>query len=452
MKAALIIFSLLSLFLMTSSEAALKDGTNFAIKPDSIRCISTEVPDDFGAVGLLTSFYVTSNCGEWCDFTGSTVLTDPGNPVSIPVCLNTFGKQVNETKKIRFTISARGKQKDYNYGICVAPQEDQDIGSGNPCAVVNVNQKYFEIKTEQIIYAEPNKETEYEIEVYSTLKLELDITVQETGKTFKVTTVPQQKTVLKDKITVKQDTSLNVKAVVSGCTIPSCTKTSSSLVTIQKIPEYAKTSGNFSLSLMPESATTKKSQPVKYYLEIKNYGEEKEYSVELKLPEGLKSTFNTTKKSVRNSEDFTIEIEPTGSEPFYTFTVDVRGQALKSVQGTLSVNELANDLSRAKTTDVLDPDALSNINAVLVNTRDSSLADDLKSFSDLANKPKDVTQIVETASSKKSAPKKEGGFDMTTIALIIAVVVLAGVFVMFKMRKKPAQDGDGENWSQEGRY
>ncbi len=445
----LLVTSLLFLAIVAGSQAALKDGTNLAIKPDSLKCISTEVPDDFGAVGLLSSFYVTSDCGEWCDFSGSTVLTDPGNPASIPICINTFGRQVNETKKVKFTISTKGKQKEFNYGICVAPQEDQDTGSGNPCTVVNLNQKYFDIKIDPIIYGELNKETEYQIEVYSTLKLDIEVTVAETGKTFTLTTVPQEKMLLKDKILLKGDTILNVKAVVKGCTVPSCTKTSSSLLTTQKIPESAKASGNFTLSLMPTSATTKRSQPVKYYLEIKNYGEEKEYTIELKLPKGLNSTFNTTKKTIRNSEDLAIQINPEGSECLYTFTVAVQGQVSKSVQATLSVNEASCDLNRAKITEVLDPNTLNSINSVLVNTRDSSLSDDLKSFNDLANKPSSGNESVQLVDQKKSSKSaKPEGLDLTTMILIVVVVVIAVVFVMFKKSKKVSVEG---NWDEENR-
>ena len=452
MKALILIIIAFLLFSSIEfSQASLKDGTNLAIRPDSLKCISTEVPDDFGAVGLLTSFDLSSDCAGWCDFSGSTVLTDPGNPASIPICINTFGKEVNDTKKIKFVISAKGKQKEFNYGVCVASQEDQDIGSGNPCTVVNLNQKYFEIKMDTITYAEPGKETEYQIEVYSTLKLDLEITVEETGKVFKVTTIPQQKTVLADKITVKGDTILNAKAVVLNCSVPSCSKTASTLVTTQKIPESAKASGNFSAALMPESATTKKSQPVKYYLEIKNYGEEKEYSIGLTLPKGLDSTFNKTVKSIKNTEDFTIEINPSGSECLYEFTVAVRSQVTKSIKGVLSVNEASCDLNRAKKTEVLDSNTLNNINAVLAGSKDSSLAGDLKSFNDLANKQSSPDQqVVEKAPAKKSA-KSEGGIDLTTLMLIVAVVILAGVFVIFKKIKRVGGEKDDYS-SEEGRY
>ena len=62
-----------------------------------------------------------------------------------------------------------------------------------------------------------------------------------------------------------------------------------------------------SISLLPESATAKKSQLTKYYLEIKNYGEEKDYIVEIGkaniLQEGQDLTLISWGSMIKTCED-----------------------------------------------------------------------------------------------------------------------------------------------------
>lgn len=445
------VFSIAFFLNLYSAQAALKDGTNFAMRPDSLKCISAVLPDDFGPVGAPTTFEVRSDCGEWCDFTSSTVFTDPSNPASIPICINTFGKEVNQTKKLRFTIDARNKQKEFNYGICVADQEDQDSGQGNPCTIVSLSQKYFEISMEPITYVDPGVPSEFEIQIYSALKLDIDVTVQETGKTFTIQTNPQEKVVLKDKITTSTDTLLNVKASVKDCSLPSCTKTASTLISTKRPPEYAISSGNFSISLMPEAASTKRGQLVKYYLEIKNYGEEKDYTVSLLLPKGLKSSFNASTKTILNRENFVIDVTPEGTECLYTFRVSVKGQVTKDLQGSISVNEASCDLNRLKATESLDPGTLNNINSAILRAKDSTLADDIKVFSDLSSRPANQT-VVEVTEAKKPAKKTEGGgIDFITIVAVVAVVALAALFLIFKKGRKVEAQEEGD-WSGGGKY
>lgn len=448
MKLIVALASLLfSVLAISGAVAALRDGTNFAIRPESLKCINIEVPDDFGPVGAPTEFEIKSDCLEWCDFTSAAVFTDPGNPTSIPVCFNTFNREVNQTKQIKFTIDARQKQKEFNYGICVADQQDQDSGSGNPCNVVNTNQKYFEISMEPITYVEAGIEGEYEIQVYSPIAIELEVTVEDTGKIFTLTTRPQEKIVLRDKIKIERDTILNVKAVVKGCSLPTCLKTASTLLSTQKPAPY---SGNFSASLMPEAATTKKGLPAKYYLEIRNYGEEKEYAIQLSLPLGLKSSFNSTTKSILNRENVKIEIIPEGTECLYTFSINVKGQVAKTLQGSLSVDEAVCDLRRAKATEVLDPSKLSSINEAIIKAKDSSLSEDIGIFTDFTVKTVEQTPVVETDQPKKpKAPA--GGIDLTTIIIIVAVVVLGLVFVLIKKGKKVGS-GEDEEYSESRRY
>ncbi len=434
-----------------TAQASLKDGTNFAMAPEALKCINAEIPDDVGVFGVPATFSLSSDCGEWCDFTSAEVFTDPGNPVSIPICFNTFGKAVNQTKIIKFTADARGKQKEFNYGICVAEQEDQDTGSGNPCAVVSLNQKYFDIRMDPVTYLEPNIEGEYQIEIYSTIRLDMDIEILETGKTLSVTTRPQEKIVVSQKIRTQTDNILNVRAVVRGCALPGCTKTASTLLTVRDPPESL-ASANFSATLMPESASTKKGQPVKYYLEIRNYGEEKDYAVELSLPRGLKSGFNTTTKTISNRENIIIELEAEGSECSYTFTISVKGQATKTLQGSLSVNEASCDLNRLKTTEALDSKALSDINQAIIRSKDSTLAEDLRSFSDLANKAANKTESVETIQpAQKTSKKAEGGIDLTVLIIVVIVLVALVLFMLLK-RRGSQEEADDNYWERAGRY
>ena len=452
-KILFIVFVAAVLFGMSGAEAALRDGTNCAIKPNNLKCIIAEVPDDFGAVGASSVFNIQSDCGEWCDFTSATIFTDPANPVGIPICINTFGKSVNQTKQFKITIASPGKQMEFNYGVCVSDQQDCDTGKGSPCAVVNLNQKYFEIKMDPIIYVQPNQESEFEVWITSATALDIELTVLETGKTVAFTTKPQEKMRFADKIKVSTDTLLNVKAVVKGCQLPGCTKTASMLVTTQK-PPPTQASGNFSISLLPESATAKKSQLTKYYLEIKNYGEEKDYIVELTLPTGLKSSFAGVTKKIRNKEDVLIDITPEGTECLYTFTITVRGQATKTVQGSLSVNEASCDLNRLKSTDVLDSQTISNVNSAIVNTRDSTISDDLKSFSDLVGKTggqatPEPTGTGSGATKPTTKPTPGGfGFDLTTVIIIIVVVVVVLLVVMLKRGKKVERPEQGY-WREE---
>ncbi len=451
MRAAIpfVLFSFILLVFSGWASAELRDGTNIALRPESIRCTSAILPDDFGPIGVQTEFNLRSDCAEWCDFTAATFYTDPANPVSIPICVNTFGRQVNQTRQIKFTVNAQGKEKEFNYGICVSGQEDQDSGAGDPCSVVSLTQKYFEIKMEPVTYIQAGAEGEYEIQVYSPAKLDLEITVAETGKTFSFTTKPQEKMILRDRIKITTDTILNVKAVVKGCSLQGCTKTASTLLTTQEPPAA---SGNFSVSILPESAISKKGQPVKFYLEIKNYGEEREYSINLTLPQGLKSIFNSTAKSVNSRENIIIEVTPEGSEGLYTFTVSVRGQVEKAIQASLSVNEAAGDLKRISSTQALDSKTINDINSAILKTRDSTVADDLKAFTDfsvrVSNKTESAPQL---ASEKKPKGKQETGPDMTIILIVVVVVAALVIFLFFKRSRKETASDREEYWEDESR-
>lgn len=421
------------LVLLASSglaEARLVDKTVVGLGPNSSRCFDLELPQDFGPVERRTLFSIRSDCGEWCTLTRSEIVASPFEPVSISMCISTLGKAEKEEKSFNLAITGGSKERVYSFGVCVSSAEDSNHGSGTPCGVLNTHQNTFDLQINpRTIQAESGGLYTYEVFVHSPAILKLDL-LSSTGKTWFLTTTPNKRTVLADSGAAPGTGTyeIRVEGKIKGCTRrPGCSKTASSTLHVGG-PEIREP-GNFSVTLTPMATIGKKGEPISYSLDITNHHEEKDYDIDLVLPVGLISDMARQAKTISRREVIDFNITPIGDKSFYPFKLKVTaGGVSKSLDATISMNEVYNDVERTLRTEEMGPELRSKFESWKQTQKTSSTTSQIAGLVGIvegpAERPGPVTQPV--------PPLKEG---LDLMLIIIPLVLVVAVLLAYFYRK-----------------
>ncbi len=450
MKIKLSIFLLTLVFLAITSpvHGLLTDGAAVGIPPNGVYRVTVELPDDFGVVGGVTEFVVKTNCDEWCDLHYAKVITDPQNPVRVPLYISAKDKQLGDKKSFKIDIGALGLTNTYSYGVCVTSSANTNKGSGDPCAAVNSQNDAFSLSiSPEDIYTQPNKQVDYNISVYSQEILEIDVK-SSTGNTWTVTTNPNNRTALQDKYTAGANPEqITVEATIKNCKNSAFCKKTAAANVIPSTSPPTQAGGDFVIKIDPARISAKKGLSISYSLDITNYKQEKLYDIEIILPEGLESDFKPIKgKPIPGKDSVNFRVTPTGDQSSYTFQMKVVSSEniTKLTDATINMNELVTDAGNAASTAGLDPETVRRLNEFRTKHKDSDLGTQIAAADDV-NKP--VTSPRPTRSPTATAqPQGLSGSQLFDLLLIIvpAVVVILALVVLLIRKKKPAKDDEEE--------
>lgn len=421
------VLAFLALVLSAPLGQALADNQNLAMPPNSVRCVNAYIPDDWGEITGKTIFTITSDCG-WCDLSRAGVTTDQDNPVVFPICIVSPEKG-NKTLSFKIGLEALGKRLEFQYGVCIAGQEDLDSGAGSPCGVVNSMQDIFDFGIEpERLYANPGSQASYTLFLQSQASLTLELTSMY-GTKKRIELQPNEPYMIDFELTVpsqKGEYDVEILATILNCNFPSCSKSvSARLIAGEEKPS----SGNFSITLFPENYNIEKTEPVLYTLRIRNFQEAKAYNARLLLPQGLETDFIPRTMTISGVQDITFNITPS-EEKYYEITAEVEtAYAKKQAKAYLTLGEMEKDLERMK--EDLSGDAQNKIDRWIENYGDAGYNDKMDSFGNLLN------EVNQSQPWNWTPPNGEepGGLNPLLIAIPVIAVVAILLFYFYKSRR-----------------
>src|SRR3989338_2420793 len=441
----------LSLILASPAYGLLTDGAVVGIGQETTWRATVELPDDFGVVGGVTEFVVTTDCEDWCDLHYAKVITDPQNPIRLPLYISSKGKPLGAEKSFKISISALGLTNSFNYGVCVTQSANVNNGKGSPCKAVNSNNDVLSLSiSPDTVYALPNRQFQYNITLYSQAVLDVEVK-SSTGATWTVTTDPDKRTVLTDKYTAGQDSEqITVEATIKNCKNSAFCKKTASAIIIPSAPPANRASGDFAIKIDPQKISAKKGFPVSYSLDITNYRKEKSYDIDIILPtEGLESDFSPAKsKPIAGTETINFKVTPTGDQSSYTFQIKASSSenVTKLTDATINMDEVVNDAGNAAATAGTDDDTIRKLNEFKARYSNSDLCTQLTGAdSTLSNSSKPTTRP-SPRSTLPSQPAQQPINIVDLLMIIIpAVIVVAVLMVLLVRKRKPVrQEGEEE--------
>ncbi len=433
-----LVFLLSILILVPIASARLVDNTNYAIPQNSQKCFDLSIPEDFGVIDTRVTFSISSNCGDWCDFSKSLLTTDRTNPVIIPICLTSKDKKSGDRKTFSVDISTQGKKKTYNFGACVHDNADKDVGSGDPCGITNIKQDNFDITVNpDPIYVESGKSKTYEIHITSQERFKVEVE-SSTGRKWNVETNPKNANgaVVTDNVG-SDKTEIAITARITNSQVPGDTKTITVPVYLSADPPP----GDFAIFLSKENTNTLVNDPVNYELEIENFGDSKEYTIQVQVPNWFKSDISNLTRTISGKEKVNIQITPTQaiSSDFRIIVSTSGGEKTKAP--FISVNEIQSDIGRTLQTENPPSKVRRCMSQQNVANRGKSIGDQVDSWGSFL----DCTEEPETGTSPGSPGTQGTGLNPAFI--IIPIVVIAGaVFYYFYKKKKPVEEDQEEQY------
>ena len=446
----LVIALFLALVLAYPAQALLTECAVVGIGQDTVWRTTVELPDDFGVVGGVTEFVVMTDCGDWCDLHYTKVLTDPQNPVRVPLYISSKGKALGAEKTFKISISALGLTNTFNYGVCVKGATNVNnvkCSPTDPCKAADSNNDVLSLSiSPDTIYVLPNKQVEYNISLYSQAVLDVEVK-SSTGNTWTVTTDPDKRKIIPDKYTAGQDSEqITVEATIKNCKNSAFCKKTASTVVIPSSPPANQASGDFAIKIDPQKISAKKGNSVSYSLDITNYRKQKSYDIDIILPEGLESDFTQIKaKPIASTDNVNFKVTPTGDQTSYTFQIKAVSSenVTKLTDATINMDEIINDAGNAATAST-DADTIRKLNEFRNKYQSSDLGTQLSAADSTIAKPavqttKPSTRPIQT---QPAQPAGTSLIDLLMIAIPAAVVV--AVLIVLLVRKKRPVKEEGE--------
>ena len=434
MKIVLLVAFLFAVLLTSTFALADLEDKTYKIKPNGYKCIDIELPDDFGSVTTLTDFFIKSDCKEWCDLTEALVTTDFANQITVPLCLSAKGKKIGDSGQFSVTLTAPGKVKTYEYGVCVGDVADQDSGKGEACGIADVQQDPFSISiSPNPIYAPSNGDFTYEVKLYAQDDFDLEVE-SKTGKKWEDVSLKEGtwQTLSQKVNSPPANDVLTVTAKIKDCkNLPSCKKTASADIILAQPQE------GFSISLNPPTLSVSKGDVVNYNLEITNYGDQKEYTVKAFLDQGLETDFQEQTFSISTSR--TVSFKVTAKNAGGLKVVVESAGVAKSESASLTINELVTDIENS-----LDGGRLGDLETDAVGwlerNKNKDIGDQIDSWDDLVGgEAGSGDNGGGDDGDKPTKPVQGGSLDLVYITIPI-IVVIALLFYLFYRKRKTVDE------------
>ena len=335
------VFVLSSINPSIASARDLKNNFYFTMPPDSSKCLTVNLPSDIGVYeDDRIRINITSDAETNIKFID--VAASPTNLVTVPLCFLSTGRMEGDFSSYLISIvSDKSGLEVVKGGFCINSNTTR-TATGRPqgsiCDLIIRDEKFFDVFFQygDRIPAKKDSPIKIPVRVYSQNKLDIELTVKsdleiepknqivrlEPRKwtTFEFTAPPVK--------AGNYNIDLTAEAVVNGnfCDskrIPFCKKEISSTIMV----DSAGLSGWY-FYVTPTSYSAFDTRPVDYTATIENYGDTQDFTVDVKLPEGLASDFTKTKEAIPSlgQRDFKISISPQIASP-ESFEIDFTAKA-----------------------------------------------------------------------------------------------------------------------------
>ena len=456
----------ISLGASLSEARELRNNFYFSLPPDSAKCFNVRLTSDINVYEEdRVIINVTTDAETNIKFIN--VSASPQNQVIVPLCFFSFNRQAGDFSNYAITIfSEKSGIETIKGGFCVA--NSTAVASGrpekNPCEFIIRDEKLFDIFFQHGDTAQIKKDTPGKIPIiaYSPNDIDLELTMQgnlnvtpknhflrlEKGKrsTFNFEVAPTSPG--------NYEINLTAEAVVNGkfCDskkMPFCKKEISAAIGVDTIGLKG-----WHFYVAPVSYSVFNLRPIQYSATIENYENEREFSLELKLPAGLTSDFtkNTTRIASQERKEFPIDITPQDSSPKnYEIEFIATGDSERSLKSYLSVRDTearVNDYwSGIRDSVAIDlrPAVEVNIRNFLENYRQDGIdTEEYAGLIDLMQKAErgenisvQIRNITGTLPPKKSEPINP----ILIIAPVIVIIFIVLIIFYTRARKSKKEDG-----------
>lgn len=359
MKAGILIsvVAIFVFFLVASLGSAreLRNNFYFTMPPDSAKCFSVSLPSD---INLYEEDRITINTTTDAETNIKyiEVSASPENQVTVPLCFFSFGRKEGDFSNYTILLdSGKTNTEEIKGGFCIlAGREGTATGRppANICDFIIMDEKLFDVFFQYGDRTPLKKETPGKIPVraYSQNKLDLELTIEsnvdiqpksqlirlEAGKW---TTFEFEAPALKQG---NYNIELIAEVVVNGTfcdskRLPFCKKQISSTLQVD-------TNGleGWYFYVTPTSYAAYNSMPVEYTATIENYGDDRDFSVEVSLPKGLTSGFTKAVERVPafGKKDFVVSVVPqAGAHQTYEIGFKATGDSEKVVKSYLNFRD-----------------------------------------------------------------------------------------------------------------
>ncbi len=463
--AIMVVLSAVSL----SQARELKNDFYFTIQPDSSKCFNIRLPSDMGVyeddrVKIVVDSKAESNI-KFIEVSAS-----PSNQVSVPLCFSSENMKERNFANYSIKISSeKSGEEIVTGGFCVSSNKT-DFATGrpetNPCDFIIKDEKLFDIFFQYGDRMPVKKDTTAKIPVraYSQNKLDLELAVKSgldmEPKNQLLKLEPRKWETFYFEIPPAKagnyPIELTAHAVIDGklCDseiLPFCKKTISTTAMIDSLGLQG-----WHLYVTPSSYSAFNTLPIPYSAVIENYGEDAEFSLELKLPKGLISEFEKEKVVIPSGgkKEFLINITPQiiSAENFEIGFV-AKGDIEKTARSYLSFRDTEENINSywSEIRDSLTPETRIAIDAKIRDfvTKYREKGIDAKEYEELLSlleKAKgeifvgDIKKIAETGN--RPTIKSTDPFNplIPIISVIAAVFLVSAVFYIRNRNKNQEEE------------
>ncbi len=453
-KVCIIVVVIGLLSIISLSEAReLKNNFYFTLQPDSSKCINIRLPSD---VNLYDEDRVTINISTeaTANLKFIDVLTSPYNPVNVPLCFLSSGMKDGDYSNYSITLSSsKGSSETVSGGFCIF-SDDTKIAIGRPetniCDFIIKDEKLFDLSFQygDRIPLSKDKPGKVPIRLYSQNKLDLELNVKSDvdvePKTQTVRLEPRKWTTFDFEVPrLKQGNyplTLTADVVVNGTycdskKIPFCRKEISSTLMVDSLGLQG-----WYLYVTPQSYSAYDTKPVPYSAVIENYGDSQEFSLELKLPDGLVSDFEKSKAIIESQgkKEFLINITPqTISAGNFEIGFIAKGNDEKSVKSYLSFRDTEANIKsywsdiRDKVSPELRPVIDAKIRDFLKSYRENGInVEEYQALLSLLEQAKgqvfggDLGKVVSNQTKNRPEIKSTRSIDPLIIVMAIVLIII----------------------------
>jgi len=290
----------------------------------------------------------------WVDIHRVSFISEPDNPVTVPVCFSTKNRKNGDEGVVHFNLEAPERNVSFDYGVCVSEFEDADIivSTSDPCAATEQHTDIFNMDIlQQDLYAQTGESVPLDLILSSDMDISISLE-KDIGPSMDIsrTTVemPGDEMVHIDiKAPPEPGTyPFVITGKVAGCDSPSCIKS------VEGSLHVDEERSGFDIHFSPRNRNIAGIHSATYYLTIENFEKTGVFSLALEKDDALDSDTSSMEVTIAGNTRRTLGIVVVPKEAkkrLFTLMVSVRdGQGrTKTATAMLTVNEAVSDVRRA---------------------------------------------------------------------------------------------------------
>lgn len=467
MRKYFFIFFILAVLVSVSfaSSRELKNNFYYNIPAESAKCFNMNLPSDIGVYeDDRVTVNVTTDAETNIKFI--EIATSPQNPVVVPLCFFSFNRKAGGFSNYTILLdSEKSNQEIIRGGFCVSESKDTATGipKHNVCDFIIKDEKIFDVFFQygDRTPMQKGKIGKMPVRLYSQNKMDIELSVESSldiePKNYLVHLDPRKAQTVEFEAAPEKSGNYPIKitaeAVINGekCDsekIPFCKRQIEGTVVVDSIGLQG-----WHFYVTPQSYSTFSNKPIPYTAVVENHDEEREFQVELKLPEGLRSGFTTAsiKLGPGGKKEFNIEIIPEVAAPQeFEIQFFARADVEKIINSQLSFRDTEKSINgywsdiRDNVSPDLRPVVEAELRSFLSDYRENGI--ELNEYGEIldllekaeAGQPVLIKQqnITETKGAKKIQP-----FSPYFI-LVPIIIILAFVFVLFYKRSRNSAEDE----------